>query len=565
MAPELFQDGGVHSYASDFWALGCILYECYAGKPPFTGNEFTQLVNSILSDPIPPLPDSPTKSFANLIKCLLVKDSAERIQWPELCEHSFWRTKFTSVSLPPQPAFNNMLQLFAKPYLSERNGDRPSQQRTPPKRRENNVNGVLKQNENFSSGHKVLETPSKNAHSGRKTQTKSSGRAEDKHKETSNPAKAVNLLRMSRVAKLNLQRENEKENYRRPLPKTSENDTEVKLENNDMELDFSENPEEDAPDESDSENPACTPGEKMLIQNDNESIEERDNNTNQPEVSPENTVIMSEDIQKPEQDPCSEPSEVAATPPSVNLHRKGQRIKATPGTVPDSESSRSSNNLPEVFWHSTDLLVKPVMPSRKGDKASDAIPLLPYAVPALDYVKLPPEQLSTLNSRIIHSLSSSQVSEKQNAIRYLEILSGNADAAKIITNGPLMLLLVKMLRLSKLSTLRVQLASVMGLLIRHSTLIEADLSSSGIISALTDGLRDRQEKVRRFCMAALGELLFYISTKNDSSSKDNNPAESPSKDSRHPSGWQVRIIWCYFSSLYLLLIMFILVIFQNEL
>lgn len=105
MAPELFEDGGVHSYASDFWALGCVLYECYAGRPPFVGREFTQLVKSIISDPTPPLPGNPSRPFVNLINSLLVKDPAERIQWPELCGHAFWRTKFTLVSLPAQPAF----------------------------------------------------------------------------------------------------------------------------------------------------------------------------------------------------------------------------------------------------------------------------------------------------------------------------------------------------------------------------------------------------------------------------------------------------------------------------
>ena len=34
MAPELFGEGGVHSFASDLWALGCVMYECAAGRPP---------------------------------------------------------------------------------------------------------------------------------------------------------------------------------------------------------------------------------------------------------------------------------------------------------------------------------------------------------------------------------------------------------------------------------------------------------------------------------------------------------------------------------------------------
>ncbi|XP_010938695.1 serine/threonine-protein kinase RUNKEL [Elaeis guineensis] len=532
MAPELFQDGGVHSYASDFWALGCVLYECYTGRPPFVGKEFTQLVKSIISDPTPPLPDNPSKSFENLINCLLIKDPAERLQWPEICEHSFWRTNFTSVPLPRQPAFSNMLQLSSKPYLSERNGDRPSQQRTPPKRRESNANGVLKKDENSTKGNGVFETPAKNVHGGRKI-TKASRRVD--------AAKGVNLLRLSRMAKLNLQRENEKENYRRPLPETCENEAEVKIENNDMELDFSENPEDDTPDESDgSENPSCMPTEKLPIQNADERVEEVEHKMSQLDILPENIIVGPDDLKKLEQDTCSEPLEVVATPPSVNL-RKAQRVKVASGSAPDSEASRSFNNLSEVFWHSSDLSVKPVMPSRKGDKALDGIPSLPFeAVPASDYVKLPPEQLNALNSCIIHSLSgSSQVSEKQNAIRYLEILSGNADAANIITNGPVMLLLVKMLRLSKLPALRVQVASVMGLLIRHSTFIEADLANSGIVNALTDGLRDKHDKIRRFSMAALGELLFYISTQADNNAKDGNTLESPSKDNRSTSSWQV--------------------------
>ncbi|CAI8594735.1 unnamed protein product [Vicia faba] len=114
MAPELFEDGGVHSYASDFWALGCVLYECYSGRPPFVGREFTHLVKSIISDPTPPLPGNPSRPFVNLINSLLVKDPAERIQWPELCGHAFWKTKFSLVSLPSQPAFDDMIELHAR-------------------------------------------------------------------------------------------------------------------------------------------------------------------------------------------------------------------------------------------------------------------------------------------------------------------------------------------------------------------------------------------------------------------------------------------------------------------
>uniref|UniRef100_A0A1D1ZBD0 Serine/threonine-protein kinase ULK4 n=1 Tax=Anthurium amnicola TaxID=1678845 RepID=A0A1D1ZBD0_9ARAE len=538
MAPELFQDGGVHSYASDFWALGCVLYECYTSRPPFEGKEFTQLVKSIISDPMTPLSGNPSSTFVDLVSCLLQKDPATRIKWPALCGHCFWRTKFKQVPLPPQPAFADMIQISARLFLSERNGDGHVQQGTPSKFHGRDSNGVQKLDETCSSGIKSSTTPVKNSPSGRKPHSKTSGRVDDRQRGPSN-AIGVNLLRLSRMAKLNLQRDNEKENYRRPLQKNSENDGEVHIENNDMELDFSEIQEDDASDEV--EMPATTTAE--ILSNENgvhERTEVTDQNLKLPDINVEVNITVFDDVKTVEHDMRSENNEVTATPPSSCIQRKAPRSKPASEGVPDSNSANSSDDLSRVFWHSSDLSVRPIMLNKKPDKTSDAMPVLTFEVlPACDYAKLSSEQLETYNNQIILSLSGNgQVSEKQNVIRYVEMLSGNSDAANLITNGPVMLLLVKMLRLPKASALRIQLASVIGLLIRHSTFIQVELATSGIIIALTNGLRDKQEKVRRFSMAALGELLFYISTLNDHN-KDGNVLESPSKDNRSICGWQV--------------------------
>lgn len=61
----------------------------------------------------------------------------------------------------------------------------------------------------------------------------------------------INLLRLSKIVKTNMQRENEGENYRKPLTKNCGNDSHVKIENNDLELDFVENANNDAHEESD--------------------------------------------------------------------------------------------------------------------------------------------------------------------------------------------------------------------------------------------------------------------------------------------------------------------------
>ncbi|KAK7332224.1 hypothetical protein VNO80_28973 [Phaseolus coccineus] len=543
MAPELFEDGGVHSYASDFWALGCVLYECYAGRPPFVGREFTQLVKSIISDPTPPLPGNPSRPFVNLINSLLVKDPAERIQWPELCGHAVWRTKLALVSLPSQPAFDDMIELQTKPCLSERNGDKSSHNRTPPKYREKDVKGVLKKDENSVLGSRGTETPTRATPNGPRTQIKGSSRTNEvKQKDHSNVKKGVNLLRLSRIAKTNLQRENEKENYRRPLPNNSENDSEVKIENTDMELDFNENTEDDTHEETDgNEQTTSVPDEKIdnhfLNQGQTEDIE---NNTHQLDTPSAVNPPVSDDPRSFDHESTPDHPDISGISPSVSPQVKKHRAKEDSGSGLDSDSSRLSNNLSEVLWHPSDLSVRPVMPSRKVDKVSEVIPSLPFeALQASDFVKMPKEQLEAVHNRILTILNgNTSIGEKQNVIRYLEMLSINADAANILTNGPIMLMLVKLLRQSKAAALRVQLASLIGLLIRHSTFVDDSLANSGILGALTDGLRDRQEKVRRFSMAALGELLFYISTQN-ADCRDNNQLESPSKDNRATYGWQV--------------------------
>jgi len=38
------------------------------------------------------------------------------------------------------------------------------------------------------------------------------------------------------------------------------------------------------------------------------------------------------------------------------------------------------------------------------------------------------------------------------------------------------------------------------------------LLDAGVIEVLTEGLKDKNEKVRRRIMATLGELLFYVAT-----------------------------------------------------
>lgn len=101
MAPELFTSDGVHSYQSDFWSMGCLLYELRRGFLPF-GDENIEtdilmerirriepVENPVLPPPvrergkveqnvsIPPI----SSELADLLLWLLEKAPMNRCQW----------------------------------------------------------------------------------------------------------------------------------------------------------------------------------------------------------------------------------------------------------------------------------------------------------------------------------------------------------------------------------------------------------------------------------------------------------------------------------------------------
>ncbi|MBN3325920.1 ULK4 kinase, partial [Atractosteus spatula] len=98
-APEVVK-GGDSSIASDFWALGCIFYEMFSGKPPFFSESFSELVELILHEDPPPLRTKgvtlpkPTPEFQSLLDGLLQKDPSKRLNWADLLKHPFWKGAF---------------------------------------------------------------------------------------------------------------------------------------------------------------------------------------------------------------------------------------------------------------------------------------------------------------------------------------------------------------------------------------------------------------------------------------------------------------------------------------
>ena len=116
--------------------------------------------------------------------------------------------------------------------------------------------------------------------------------------------------------------------------------------------------------------------------------------------------------------------------------------------------------------------------------------------------------------------ASSTVNDKLNVLVYFESIILNSNVANRLINSAFMSLLMKLLKNVKNPHLKMRLCSIMGQLVRHSTVIGNDVADSGLSILLSDVAKDKNEKVRRKAVASLGELLFYAATQLDDEQSD---------------------------------------------
>ncbi|KAL8180701.1 UNVERIFIED_CONTAM: hypothetical protein K2H54_031469 [Gekko kuhli] len=77
LSPELCRDVPYSSKA-DVWALGCVLFELCALKPPFTGFSLGGLFNKIVKEDYAPVPECYSGPLHSLVRVILQKSPEER-------------------------------------------------------------------------------------------------------------------------------------------------------------------------------------------------------------------------------------------------------------------------------------------------------------------------------------------------------------------------------------------------------------------------------------------------------------------------------------------------------
>jgi serine/threonine protein kinase len=89
LAPELLEGAGEASPASDLYALGCVVYECLAGRPPFTGSALEVALAHLDEEPPDPRELRPElgDELARVTLVALAKDPAQRPRTPAMYAH----------------------------------------------------------------------------------------------------------------------------------------------------------------------------------------------------------------------------------------------------------------------------------------------------------------------------------------------------------------------------------------------------------------------------------------------------------------------------------------------
>ena len=94
-----------------------------------------------------------------------------------------------------------------------------------------------------------------------------------------------------------------------------------------------------------------------------------------------------------------------------------------------------------------------------------------------------------------------------NVLAYFETLCTDTGSANVLINSSLTVLIVRMLRNARAATLRVRLASALGLLVRHATYIADELATTGAPSLLQLPLH---ETFRPECRPEISRYCFVV-------------------------------------------------------
>jgi len=129
--------------------------------------------------------------------------------------------------------------------------------------------------------------------------------------------------------------------------------------------------------------------------------------------------------------------------------------------------------------HNIDTSVKPIIGNKEIEKVYDLrystthLPFTPWKVEEIS-AQINSSKIEAHLSDVYTAIASNNPHEKMHALTYFETMIINSNIANWLINSAFVELFVKILHQVKSTQLKTWLCSIIGLLIRHSTIIEND-------------------------------------------------------------------------------------------
>ena len=201
----------------------------------------------------------------------------------------------------------------------------------------------------------------------------------------------------------------------------------------------------------------------------------------------------------------------------------------------------TADTFDDLLRHPREVRVLPIV----GNASIAPLPSIRFRSQALGFDPTPPaevfsmanEDLQSFLGSVYNSLNASPSSSRglgraTHVLGYMYLICQNSRLANILVNSSMMPLLLRLAQLQdsdvdafkrhaerrsapKPENVRARVAVVLAVLIRHSTYIAPAMCTydeGGMLAALEALAKDAAPKVRRYGMAALCELIFYITT-----------------------------------------------------
>ena len=614
MAPELFAEDGVYSTASDLWSLGCVLYELAVGSPPFVSNDFEELVEMIVWSEAPlshryTLEKSKNQvtlslQFQDLLHGLLQKQPEDRLKWDQVLKHPFWDPRLAP---KPQPLPNEELynMHLKKRLAAKAKSHARSASVMDSRNNKNDDNNTSRSSTTSSSSQNIIEEDGwdiiqEDSNLGNESNytTNSEWDGNETSKTTfvgefemsdivsaskenkkqrrggSNNASGVDIMRLSRIVRENMENEKSNNGYDDRKENTVSNTI---LATADTEVDFIDNSkgrseqqgrshEESLGDEIEDDD---SREEELLgvsnhLEDDEDSNDDKSssmnsssnnydiNNNRHGAVSPHAFVSRSTsrsikktnsgieegdtegDEKKKNNRNKKSPSSSSSSPPqSSNSQNKNLLyMKNNNNNTQQQRYESNERYLLQLILDGVPVTVSPISGNRSIETPTQltfktsSLPFKPESVKTV--MKMQQEDLESFLTKIYRGLSGKArtVSEKMSILGYFTTICTPTRIANLIVNSSVMRLLVKLARKHSTSpNIRSAISKMMSTLFRHATFIASDMADDGVLHVLVEMVRDRHPTVRRAAMAALGELLFYITTED----QDDNDPQSPNK------------------------------------